>query len=197
MSKTKQAVLKQQEARVLRSRGRASDHLIANALEREAQSLLTPESTELVLGEVLTPYDDDRCLISNTLENPDGVSVDASSARMDLLADANVLELGVDAADSIGAANSIEKMLAHQMAASHTLAMRLASRAQNDDLPTLEQARLTNASSRMMDSFNTAIATFQRLRSGGRQRVIVQHQHVTVEGGAQAVVGGPLAKNNE
>jgi hypothetical protein len=197
MSKTKQAVLKQQEARVLRSRGRASDHLIANALEREAQSLLTPESTELVLGEVLTPYDDDRCLISNTLENPDGVSVDASSARMDLLADANVLELGVDAADSIGAANSIEKMLSHQMAASHTLAMRLASRAQNDDLPTLEQARLTNASSRMMDSFNTSIATLQRLRSGGRQRVIVQHQHVTVEGGAQAVVGGPLAKNNE
>lgn len=198
MSRTKEAMGKQREARMLRSRGRASDHLIANGLEREAQNLLVPESTELALGEALTPYDDDRCLIHNTLENPDGVAIDASSARMDLLTDANVLELGVDMADSVNAANSAEKMLSHQAAACHSMALQLLTRANNGDLPPVEIARLTNASCRLMESFQTALVTLQKLRTGNRQVHVIQH--IDNRGG-QAVVTGRVergvAANND
>src|SRR4051812_10782873 len=51
------------------------------------------------------------------------LAIDASRQRMELAGKAKVLELGLDAAATIKATNSREKMLAHQMAAAHTAAM--------------------------------------------------------------------------
>jgi hypothetical protein len=111
-------------------------------------------------------------------------------ARLDLVSDAGVLELALDAADSIDAKNSMEKMLAHQAGACHSMAMKLLARAENEKLPPVELVRLTNGASRLMDVFQSCLLTLQRLRVGGKQTVVVQH--VNVEGGAQAIVAGRL-----
>ena len=47
-----------------------------------------------------------------------------------------------------------------------------------------------NASARMMDTYQRALLTLERVRNGGKQTVVVQH--VTVAGGGQAVVAGQV-----
>jgi hypothetical protein len=54
-----------------------------------------------------------------------------------------------------------------------------------------ETCRLAGTATRMMATFQQGAATLQRLRTGGTQRVVVEHmQQVTVEEGGQAVVAG-------
>ena len=53
----------------------------------------------------------------------------ASTQRMELAAEADVLSLGLDAANAIKARDSIEQMLTHQAAAAHKLAMRFMAKA--------------------------------------------------------------------
>ena len=111
--------------------------------------------------------------------------------------------MAVDAAESIGAANSLERMLAHQAATAHKMAMQLAAKASDfagsisayDPLVrqqalSIEAARMAGVSARMMDSFQRALLTLERLRNGGKQVVVVQH--VTVADGGQAVVAGAV-----
>jgi hypothetical protein len=54
----------------------------------------------------------------------------------------------------------------------------------------LEAGRLMNASAQMMDSYQRGLLTLERIRSGGRQTVVVQH--VNVSDGGQAVVAGQV-----
>lgn len=111
----------------------------------------------------------------------------------------DAVALGVDAAESIGASNSIEKMLAHQMAVSHETALRLMDRALSyegggrsmREGDSVEACRLANTAARLMSAFNDGAATLQRLRNGGNQTVTVQH--VNVASGAQAVIGNVQA----
>jgi hypothetical protein len=61
-----------------------------------------------------------RCVRrADTVRNPNYVTVDASRDRLDLAHEAAALESALDAAESIDAKNSLEKMLAHQLAAGH------------------------------------------------------------------------------
>lgn len=107
----------------------------------------------------------------------------------------DALALGIDAAESIGAANSIEKMLAHQMAVAHEAALRLMDRALSYEAggrvlregDSVEACRLANTAARLMSAFNDGVSTLQRLRTGEKQTVTVQH--VSVQAGAQAVIG--------
>ena len=78
-------------------------------------------------------------------------------------------------------------MLAHQMALCHEIALDLASRAVNEPT-TVERVRLLNSAARLMTVFQGGLQTVQRIRSGGRQVVTVQHVHVT--DGGQAVIAG-------
>jgi hypothetical protein len=138
-----------------------------------------------------------------TVEEPAHVLAHQASAdAMDLLIDNDTLALGLEMADSVKAKNRTEKMLAHQMATLHSLGMRLAGKADKElrrieeasvfkadakrQAAIVETARLTNATARAMAAFNDAALTLQRLRTGGRQVVTVQH--VTVKDGGQAVV---------
>jgi hypothetical protein len=57
-------------------------------------------------------------------------------------------------------------------------------------LPTVEQGRLVNVAARLMDVYQAGLVTLQRLRTGGRQEVVVQH--VQVSAGGQAVVAGTI-----
>ena len=102
------------------------------------------------------------------------------------------MEPAIDAAASAQAANSIEKMLCHQMAGLHFAIMRLLARSATPDLPPVEVVRLTNAAARLSDSYQAGGVTLQKLKTGGTQRVLVQHQQVNVEQGGQAVVAGRI-----
>ena len=143
-----------------------------------------------------------RLAIRDTLaEGATRIAEDASIRRTDLLMQPSfdAVALGVDAAESIGAANSIEKMLAHQMAVTHEAALRLMDRALSYEAggrsmregDSVEACRLANTAARLMSAFNDGAATLQRLRNGGNQTVTVQH--VNVASGAQAVIGNVQA----
>lgn len=144
-----------------------------------------------------------RMSIRDTLaQGATRVAEDASIRRTDLLLQPafDCVAMGVDAAESIKAENSIEKMLAHEMVAAHEAAMRLTNESlecaqaargkPNAELRSMAYAdacRLGNTAARLMSAFQDGAATLQRLRTGGKQTVTVQH--VNVESGGQAVVG--------
>jgi hypothetical protein len=88
------------------------------------------------------------------------------------------------------AGSSLEKMLCHQMAARHRAAMWLVARIGEGGLPIVESARLSNAVARMMQVYQEAFLTLQKIRTGGRQTVRVQH--VQVSEGGQAVIAGSV-----
>ena len=137
----------------------------------------------------------------DTVERPDAVTAEASMDRLKL-ADEGIecVAMAVDAAETIQAANSIEKMLAHQLAAAHKLALTFAAKAKTlieeeqsgwhrqPPLYAVEAARVANSSARMMDAFQKGTLALHKLRTGGTQTVTVQH--VNVNSGGQAVVTG-------
>jgi hypothetical protein len=163
--------------------------------QAEAEEMMEPVG-EIVLaaGEALHVdprdlYNETCALIQNTLDKPNMISVTASEERMDAMLKAGVLETGLDAAESVGASNSLEKMLAHQMAASHKQAMKLVAQI-NDRMAPADAGRLTNAAARMMLTFQAGLLTLHKIRTGGKQVVVVQH--VDVSSGGQAVVAGSM-----
>jgi hypothetical protein len=115
----------------------------------------------------------------------------------------SALETALDAAESIGAGNSLEKMLAHQLAASHRSAMKLVAemnrqadylanvRGSEQDRANVQVTRLAGATARIMTTFQQGLMTLQRMRTGGQQVVTVQH--VEARDGGQAVVAGNFA----
>ena len=134
----------------------------------------------------------DHAWLIETLEHPTSISVGASGQRMSAALAADVLEPAVDAAASAQAANSLEKMLCHQLAAVHFAAMRLLEQSATPRLPPREVARLTNAAARLIDAYQSGCLTLQKLKTKGMQRVVVQHQQVHVGDGGQAVVAGRI-----
>ncbi len=144
----------------------------------------------------------------NTVDKPDNVTAEASQERLQLIFDADCTGLALDAAETIQAKNSLEKMLAHQLGAAHKLAMTFASRSlknlsESDNAITLhskeyyslESIRASNASARMMDSFQKGLMALHKLRTGGNQTITVQH--INVKDGGQAVVTGALDTRGE
>ena len=63
-------------------------------------------------------------LVDTVRDTPDMLTATASRQRLELTG--NSLPMAVDAAESIQAKNSLEKMLAHEMSAAHRLAMNMA-----------------------------------------------------------------------
>jgi hypothetical protein len=173
--------------------GLAEFHRVyAQDLLAEANRLMTPKHPiELAPGRESLPDIENRSLagVRETLESPDTIGLEASSNRLDLLADADSVALGIDTAESINAMNSLEKMLGHQMATAHRFALKhlaLVDRTKDN----LEKLRLTNAAARMMESFQSGMKLLHRIRSGGRQVMVVQH--VQVGQGGQAVIAGEV-----
>jgi hypothetical protein len=136
--------------------------------------------------------------IRDTLQQgPSQIAEEASIRRTDLLMQPSFdcVALAVDTAESIGAANGLEKILAHQLAVAHEASLRLMDRALSYEAggrsmregDSIEACRLANSAARLMSCFQDGIAALQRLRTGGTQTVTVQH--VNVASGGQAVVG--------
>ena len=166
----------------------------AGCLEARSEELLKPAG-EIIRGggeamdlDISDSVADPKWGLIDTLRHPDSIGLGASEDRLKLLAGANVLETALDAAESARAGNSLEKMLCHQMAAAHHAALTLIAHAADPQLPPVEMARLTNAAGRMMDVYQAGVLTLQKLRTGGKQTVVVQH--VQVSDGGQAVIAG-------
>ena len=174
-------------------------------MEREAEELLTLAGPVVQApgGEALPP---DSFLL-DTLATPSQVAVDASAERLELLLDLDAVAAGLDAAETIGPRNSLERMLAHQLAACHVEAMGLLKAAQDqlDNIPPPQRAfkvppqvegaaRLFNAAARLLDVYQRGLQTVVKLRTGGQQTVKVVHVHqaVQVQEGGQAVVAGNI-----
>lgn len=133
------AIRAQQRARrAAAKRPETLNEAVSNTMDQrlanlEARSLLRPpENLVSEYGETLQ-QDFRLPWIIDTLENPDMVNVIASEHRVDLAASvgSRVVESAVDAAQSVQAQNSLEKMLCHQMAAMHRAAMKLTADALN------------------------------------------------------------------
>lgn len=139
-----------------------------------------------VNGEVL-PRPDEQPLY-NTMAVPDLAAVEASLERSRLLLDYGIdaVALALDASASIEAANSLEKMLAHQLAVAHKNALEQVGRAHGACVPDMEIKRL-NAAARFMSVFQQGLLTLKKLRQGGQQQITVQY--VNVSHGSQAVIG--------
>ena len=164
-----------------------------------SSALVLPEAPPVGAGGEIVPTD---YALKDTVQCPDLTTAFASKSRVELACEANALELAVDAAETIGAKNSLEKMLAHQVAACHSSAMKLIGKAEkelarSDKLneqyrhnSVLTATRLFGVATRLMSTCQGAAETIQKLRTGGKQVVTVQH--VQVNDGGQAVVAGNL-----
>jgi hypothetical protein len=75
--------------------------------------------------------------------------------------------MGVDAADSIQAGNSLEKMLAHQLAAAHRTAMEQMRLSSYDRDPAAQSKRL-NAAAKMHDCIPKWVAHITQASSDGK-----------------------------
>ena len=128
----------------------------------------------------------------------------ADNERLDLASEARADELALDMEQSAGAENSIEKAMTHQMAAAHAAALRIVgrvnfelehmgTRSRNEHREaSVEIARLSNAASRLMQTYQQAALTLAKVRSGGKQTVVVQYVHVN-EGGQAVIAGGGVS----
>lgn len=90
--------------------------------------------------------------------------------------------------------DQVEAMLAAQMAAVHTATMTFARRlAHVENIPQQDSAE--RAFNKLARTFATQMEALKRYRTGGEQKVTVQH--VTVGEGGQAIVGNVTQGRNE
>ena len=180
----------------------------AKRLEHEAELILDPvmhctgpvtvgNGGEMAIGtKAMAPF------VDTVRERPDMLAIDASRQRMELADKANALDTRRRRrGDDPGRRTALEKMLAHQMAAAHTAAMEAQANALDlmqrfkrtgciHQHLSIEAGRMFNASARMMESFQHGMLTIAKVRSGGKQTVVVQH--VNVGDGGRAMVAGQV-----
>jgi hypothetical protein len=193
----------QRAARARTKKADTLDEAVSNSMDArlanlEAKNLLqTPENLINACGETIQSDFRLHFMVDTLQQNPSMINIIASEHRVDLAACvwSRVAESAIDAAESAQAENSLEKMLCHQMAAMHCAAMKLVARSLRDDLPPVEVARLSNASARMMQVYQDALLALQKIRTGGKQTLVVQHVHVT--DGGQAVIAGNVKSGEE
>ncbi len=191
-SKAARLAIRAQEERGLSIRARAAGE-IAEAAEHNDLALWHGQAAAAITGQVpdVTIAHGEAVSqwlpwMQETMNDPDLPALDASRTRGQLLEANDVTALGIDVANTVQAGNTVEKLLAHQVALAHKIAFEQASKANREKNPAIEAKRLESAA-RMMGVAQRAALTLQRLRASGPQRVVVQHVHV--EAGGQAVVG--------
>jgi hypothetical protein len=155
-------------------------------------------------GEMVLETQDALCdyprLIDVLRKSPSVLNAEASRGRLDLASKAGALVAAVDAAETIKPRNSLERMLAHQLAALHNAAMTMLANAKDlgrqhianpgNQALSVESARSANSASRLITTYQNGMLALDRIRRGGKQTVTVQHMHVT--DGGQAIVAGTV-----
>ena len=124
-------------AGILRARGQDTEReflvRLANEQEASATRFMAYPSAELPpmgTGGELVPAERSEEVpgLCDTARHPNRTTAAASAERLKLAAEAHSLELAVDLAETVGARDLIEKEMAHQMAVTHRLHMRIAER---------------------------------------------------------------------
>jgi hypothetical protein len=203
-----EAVLSQSLADIHRAEGSLAQ---ADAMDAAALEVLNPlayTTGPLTIGRggevARNSYPD---TIDTVHEKQDMVTARASDARLALTGDG--LLMAVDAADSIKARNSLERMKAHQLAALHRLGMKFAAKAETllsqvdlgisgnrpaheTQAASVEASRCAAAAVRACGGYDNGMLALDRIRRGGKQTVTVVHQNVAVGPGGQAVVAGSV-----
>jgi len=173
----------------------------ADHWEAAAHQPTDSRNREAGVGGELVSYNH-RGLV-DTVRSPTLVTETATRDRLELADNVRVLEMTLDVAETIQAENSIERMMAAQIAGLHKICMKMAQRGNEalarmegvidwgrwDEL-TIQAQRLVNGSVRASDGMTNAVLALQKLRTGGGQTVTVQH--VTVGDGGQAIVAGKV-----
>ena len=147
----------------------------ATQLDAAAQAALaTPDPLPLIWGSgeaILTRYpdqEDDRYVdwFRDTLETPDLVTATASLERLRLAHEVGCVELAQDAAETIQPRNSLERMLAGQLAAAHSMAMKFLAKSETrmNNTPSwsqhehlMETCRLATTAARFMSVFQEGL----------------------------------------
>jgi hypothetical protein len=100
---------------------------------------------------------------------------------------ARAASVAIAAVQSVGPRDGVEAMLAVQMTATHAAAMRMLHRAALDQ-PSFEiYDSIVNRATKLLRTYTMQVEALKRYRSAGEQRVVVQHQHVTVTADQAAV----------
>jgi hypothetical protein len=196
----------------------ADDPATARLLRAEADGIEAAAARELEVGAPLArglggevvPTDGDPAVPEGYAEKVLGAeltSVEAGLRRMELASEAACLSEALDAAAAVGAKDSVERMLAHQLAAAHRLAMKFAAKAEQQvsqvadwqaqarqQVHAIEAARLAGTAARLMAAFRQGAEALGRYRSGGRQQIVVQR--ISVTDGGQAVVAGAVTPSD-
>jgi hypothetical protein len=139
-------------------------------------------ATPIVQGEAVPASG----LLRDTLTDAGLVAIESSYTRGRLLQANDAVALGVDVSNTAHAANTHEKLLAHQIAVAHKTALEQAAAADRERDTEVAVKRL-QISARMMSVSQQAMLTLQKLKTGTNHTVVVQH--VSVSGHGQAVIG--------
>src|SRR5438105_15460953 len=109
--------------------GAADDLRLADEMLAQARTKQLPSTrTEIGAGGELIDREKVGSHLVDTVAHPDYVTAEASRDRLGLVSQAGSLSLALDAADTIQAQDSLEKMLVHQMAVLHRGMMRATAR---------------------------------------------------------------------
>jgi hypothetical protein len=168
--------------------------LEAERLEAEADALLRPDHPVVIgTGGEAVQGEPENFITDLLLKDPTSVSLDSSTKRLELLERVDAVAPALDAADSIKARNSLERMLAHQMSVAHVTAMELLAEAKHiRGASTSENAQILslkkqNMARMFLDVYVRQMEALVRIRSGGRQNITVTYKNVNVTGG-QALI---------
>ena len=156
--------------------------------ELMAQDILSDGHVPVRMGSGLEAANPKVAGLVNTLNDPGIAAIDASNHRTDLLTSLgnDIAAMALDAADTISAGNSLEKMLAHQMAALHEAGMKMFGRANLMEDHAIA-AKCLGTAVKACTAYQGALTTLEKIRGDKRQHIVVQH--VNVNAGGQAVVG--------
>jgi hypothetical protein len=157
------------------------------AAEIRKQGMAKAKEVSQANGEAVPPPTEK--FLHDTLTVPDLAAVEASFDRSRLLLErgADVAAMGLDAANTIQAGNSLEKMLAHQLAAAHKATMEIIGSVHPNSHDASAHTKRLNAFARCMTAYQHGLLTLQKLRQNGNQRITVQY--VNVDNGSRAVIG--------
>ncbi len=151
--------------------------------EKEGGTEIALDHPEAALGQVLLMKAVGTA-DENFLDGLLGQLANAGSQRREV--DESGLNFMLSVVKGIGPEDEVESMLAAQMAAVHMATMTFARRlAHVETLPQQDSAE--RAFNKLGRTFAAQVEALRRHRTGGEQRVTVEH--VTVNQGGQAIVG--------
>ena len=159
--------------------------MVSSGLMAQEGLKVTNPVTRGAGGEVI-PQDD--AALRDTLMAPDAAALDASAHRLGLVSrmGSDVTAMALDAAETIGASNSLERMFSHQLAMLHNSSMEMVAKSAFEQNPIIAM-RMLNLGIRAAEAFQQGAVNIKKLRGGIPQVMRIEHVHIAP--GAQAILG--------